>query len=1358
MQKFRKILAVMLSLVMLFCVLPINAFATDETYPAIALNEVINLNFDEKNGQYIYAFTPSESGIYSFYSFDNGDEEDHLDTYGKIYDSEWNQLANNDDFDDYNNFNVSFPLSENKTYYLIATTYQYNEDKNFENGNCSVTVAKSTAEILPITLNAPLSKTVAGEGLIYLSFTPSETAVYEIAHIYNNDVYLNLRSPFDTNGNHINYIYWNSNNTDTINQGFTQYKLQKDVTYYFEVRFEGKGSYAVNISKPSKATSIHLENSSVNGFVGLQYSNCANFGPIGCAYETTTWSIDDESIAQIVNYGDDLGGRFLDIKMLKAGTTVITATSESGLKATFTITVAEPEELFVNSIKTGTLTYEETESAYKFIPQNDGIYNFQLSSGGNIFLNIYDNNFNNIYSNHGSATAQLYLEKDKAYYLNIFSAIAEPDENYVADYTLNITKAEAATSLEITCNTENIYPNNHIRLYPNFKPNGAIIENINWSIDNTDVAYIEYDYYYNDGSVSIYCVQPGTATVTARSENDLTATYTLTVKGYDELILDTPYTQTTNGYETNYIQFTPSETGVYEICFERQNHVSFNYDLMDTDYNNLNYIYSYSNSADDLTETEKAQYKLEKDKTYYIRTTAEVAMTYTVSVTKPVKATSIVLSQTTITDLVGKSYGIFRTFGPENSAYENTVWSIDDESIAEISYNPDDCGGRFLNVTFLKAGTATITATSESGLTATCTITVIQPEEIFVDIAKSGSITNHNHSVTYTFVPQKDGAYKFSLNDSTYTQNSFYLYLTDIHGNYFISEYNQYIETQAILEKGKTYYLEIQYNDGMPENYVADYFISVTMPQKATSMKISSDKESVYQGDYIHLYPDFMPYGAAIENIEWFLEDNNVAYIDSYCLDGSISLYCTTPGTVTVTATSESGFTASYTLTVKSYSESTALKLNEKNIVPTDIENSIFKFTPTESGTYAFYSTGTVEASATLYDSELNHLKYDSYSGDNYNFYLHYDLNAGETYYLNCAIQNCYEDAKNYTILVKKVAPATSIRILNGNSIEGCVDNYVALYAAFNSTNVIKEEFTWSVEDESIAYIDGWYEGGGVSLRLNNPGSTTVTVTSESGLSDSIKITVKENLKPEGMKIFLDGSSTKYVGTYPWLYARFNPTSFSERVYWTSSNPDIVEISSEEYSACQTYCKKVGTATITATSESGLTASCVITVINAEEIELNTTKRVKISYQDDSAYLSFTPEESGYYTFYSISPYDTVGSIYNVENNDDCGTNRNFRVSGYLMAGRTYSLEVSVYNGSTNEFDVRLERLDVDTSNGDINFDGEVNSLDLAWMRKLMLDIIPLDSASRDIYDINFDGSFDVRDLVRLKTLIAKNS
>ena len=1125
MQKSKKILAVMLSLVMLFCVLPVNASATNETYPEITLDEVIDLSFNENDRYYIYAFTPTETGIYSFSSFDNGDEEEHLDTYGTIYDSEMERIADNDDYYELNNFNVIALLNANKTYYLEATTYYYHEHSDFKNGSCSIIITKSDANITPLTLNTPLTETVDGNDISFFSFTPSETAVYEISSTYNyEELSFIFDKTFDSNNNSIDFIYYNNENvSDNSEKSIIQYKFQKDITYYFQVSIDGSGSYTFNIRRPAEATSILLEETSINGFVGLGYNNTANFGPEGCAYENTTWSITDESIAEIINYGDNLGGRALYIKMLKAGTAVITATSESGLTTTFPITAKEPKEAFVDNAITDTLSYEENEHAYKFIPENDGIYNFQLSGSSNFELLVYNRHGNCMTEQSGMIiNAQPTLTKGETYYIKISSTYHEPEEDFKADYTFNITVPSAATSLEIICDTESIYPSNNIYLHPVFTPDNSIIESIDWTIEDTEIASLNGQ--YPDGSIAIYCKKPGTTTVTATSRNGLTATYTLTVKSYDVLTLDTPYTQTTNSYETTYVQFTPSETAVYEICFERPNHVPFSYDLMDTDYNSLNYIYSYSNSADDIIEIEKAQYRLEKDKTYYIRVSAEGAMTYTVSLTKSEKATSMVLSQTSIDGLSGKSYGMQASFGPNGCAYENVIWTIDDDSVAEISYNPDNCGGIFLNIKLLKAGTATITATSESGLTATCTVNVTEPEEIFVDTTAQGTLTEQNPIVIYKFIPQKDGAYKFSHNDSENTSYYLNFHLRNNNGELILYSDGNFIEEQCILEQGKTYYLEIS-APATSDGFNVDYFINITMPPKATSMEIECNTETPYPKDLIDLCAVFNPDGSAIENVEWSVEDPEIANINSYS-DSGIELYCQNSGTTTITATTESGLSASYILTVKSYSDAPELKLNENNVVSTDANTSIFKFTPEESGTYAFYSTGNVTTECIIYNSEMETLIFDQMQ--QHNFYLTYMLDEGETYYIKAYLDSNYDNAATYNIRVEKAVPATSIRILNGSSYEGYIGSSISLFAKIYPDNAIKENLIWTVEDESIAYFCDMMGDTGRVLYLNNVGTTTVTVSTESGLSDSIEITVKDTSKPESIKI----SEGSYIEKY----------------------------------------------------------------------------------------------------------------------------------------------------------------------------------------------------------------------------------
>lgn len=1244
MRNFRKITAIILSLVMLFCVLPINTLATDETYPTITLGQIIGLSFDESNTEYTHVFTPAETGYYSFYSFNNETMDAVLDTCGEIYNSEWEILKADDDGGDGNNFKISVLLNANETYYLKSTTFQEGGI-----GTCSVTVENAViadsislgtanltcflnypdylpigimtepedsvpgkvtwttndenvvgfsntddfhAVIKPIavgtatvtattekgatascvitvkfpetlTLDTPFTQEFEASGRNVFSFTPSETAVYEIGATYDADTSFGFGYHFDSNSNELNPLDAKYTTDDNNNKQTEQYKLQKDMTYYFETSFYDTGSYTLNITKPAAATEMHLDCTSITGNVGSNHSILRYFGPEGSAHEKTTWSISDESVAQISFESEDYGGKSVDISLLK----------------------------------------------------------------------------------------------------------------------------------------------------------------------------------------------PGTATLTATSENGLTASCVITVKDYDALTLDTPYTHTFEEIGNKTFTFTPSETGVYEISFVRPLGEYFSYDIYDSDNNSLNYIYSWGqNFEESNTETEYAQFELEKDKKYYIINRSGSYITYTVNMTKPVKATSMQLTQTSINGFVNSSYGIFRHFGPEGCAYEKTTWSISDESIAEISSNPENNRGGNLEIKLLSVGTATITATSESGLTATCTVTVTDPEEIFADTTKNGVLTATESSVTYKFIPQNDGAYNFALNDSQHTDNYLFLELRDCHNNAILTNEGTFFEGQVLLEKAETYYLTVYLPAvDYPEDFEADYFINISQPPKATSITLTCDTDLIYERTDINIFASFYPLNSAIEAVEWSIDNTDAAYISSSNnANASVWIYCHTAGTATITATTTSGLTASYTLNIKSYEEAPVLTLNEKTTVSTKTKEAVFQFTPEESGIYSFYSVGNIYTLCNLLDSNKSYITSDDTSGEGDNFRIDYYLNANETYYITSYLGSNYDDADTYGIWLKKSVPATSVRILNGSSCEDYIYNYIQLYATLNPSNAAFEELIWTVEDESIAFVNGYYDNGGIELYLNNIGTTTVTVSTASGLSDSIEITVKDLSRAEYIKIIDGASITGYVGNNEYLDVEFFP-GIREEIFWSSSNPDIASV--DEYG--NVNFNKEGTATITATSASGLTASCEVTVINIEEIKLNQTKRIRVSAAGESVRLSFTPEESGYYTFYSISSYDTYGWI-NMYNSDDCGTNKNFRITAYLNAGETYTVFASLYGNVTGEFDVRMERLDVDTSGGDIDFSGDVDALDLAWMRKLIFGIIPLDSASQDIYDINLDGSFDVRDLVRLKTILAK--
>lgn len=63
-----------------------------------------------------------------------------------------------------------------------------------------------------------------------------------------------------------------------------------------------------------------------------------------------------------------------------------------------------------------------------------------------------------------------------------------------------------------------------------------------------------------------------------------------------------------------------------------------------------------------------------------------------------------------------------------------------------------------------------------------------------------------------------------------------------------------------------------------------------------------------------------------------------------------------------------------------------------------------FKFTPSQSGSLTFYSTGSRDTVGRLYDSDMTELAYNDDNGEDRNFRISYNVNAGETYVLQIGV------------------------------------------------------------------------------------------------------------------------------------------------------------------------------------------------------------------------------------------------------------------------------------------------------------------------------------------------------------------
>lgn len=73
-----------------------------------------------------------------------------------------------------------------------------------------------------------------------------------------------------------------------------------------------------------------------------------------------------------------------------------------------------------------------------------------------------------------------------------------------------------------------------------------------------------------------------------------------------------------------------------------------------------------------------------------------------------------------------------------------------------------------------------------------------------------------------------------------------------------------------------------------------------------------------------------------------------------------------------------------------------------------------FKFTPSQSGSLTFYSTGSCDTFGELYDSDMTELAYNDDNEEDRNFRISYNVNAGETYVLQ--IGACYSSDEAFNV------------------------------------------------------------------------------------------------------------------------------------------------------------------------------------------------------------------------------------------------------------------------------------------------------------------------------------------------------
>ncbi len=214
-----------------------------------------------------------------------------------------------------------------------------------------------------------------------------------------------------------------------------------------------------------------------------------------------------------------------------------------------------------------------------------------------------------------------------------------------------------------------------------------------------------------------------------------------------------------------------------------------------------------------------------------------------------------------------------------------------------------------------------------------------------------------------------------------------------------------------------------------------------------------------------------------------------------------------------------------------------------------------YKFTPSTSGTYVIYSTGSVDTKGYLYNSSGTELDSDDDGGDSTNFRLSYYLNAGSTYYYAVKFYN----TSSTGIIPVKFGPVYTISY-NANGGSGAPLSQSKDYGTsiiLSDAEPQKDGYTflgWSTN--STATTAAYSSGSNYSSEGNrtlyavwrDTGSPTGALSSTNNVapSQTVTLTLRDNSAVAGY----------YWGTNP-SYADNTYTSLSSSSANTSATKTV---------------------------------------------------------------------------------------------------------------------------------------------------------------------------------------------------------
>jgi len=616
-----------------------------------------------------------------------------------------------------------------------------------------------------------------------------------------------------------------------------------------------------------------------------------NVSPVSSSkYPIVEWKYSDGSVAWTYfgsSYSLDNGYREIDVETRNTGTCIVTADIGGGLTASCEITVKNiPPTGISLSPSSTTLAIGDTKQLNYTLTPFDASSDITWTTSSSSVATVSSSGY---VTAKGVGSARITVTTSNGLSSTCEVTVYKPVPSSIK-LSKTVLKIPVGSSEKLTCSVS---------------PSNAIYTTA-WSSDNTAVATVN-----NSGTIT--AVAPGTAYVTVLTDNGYSDRCMVQVPPLPESIalpanikigLGKTYQLACNVYPTDAMSsytwsssdamiasvnsngiVTARGVGTTVITVRSTNGLvaNCNVTVPETQYTLV--VWTTDGESKEFPFAEKPQVTIH-DKVFTVSsqlTTMEFEANDILRITLEEQlgiASSIKVAPSTLLLTVGDSQSLSYVVEPSNAAYTVT-WGSSDPSVATV-----DAQGV---VRALADGTAVITATTDNGLSATCTVTVRRPSASGISISLN--------TLSLTVGDSQSLSYVVEPSNAAYT-------LTWESSDPSVATVDEQGVVRALADG--TADITATTDNGLS----AACTVTVSHPS-ASGISISPNTLSLIVGDSQPLSYVVEPSNAAY-TLTWESSDPSVATVDEQGVVRALA-----DGTAVITATTDNGLSATCTLTVR---------------------------------------------------------------------------------------------------------------------------------------------------------------------------------------------------------------------------------------------------------------------------------------------------------------------------------------------------------------------------------------------------------------------------------------------------------